>query len=278
MMTVWFVTGASSSLGLEITREALRNGDQVVAAARDPDTVRTALPDAGPALLTVPLDVTDQEGLRAAVRDAVRLFGRIDVLVNNAGQDLLGAVEEASDTEIRAVFETNVFGLLNTTRAVLPILRAQRSGRVLNLSSVGGFVANPGMGVGNATEFAVEGLSEAMRAELAPLGVKVTVVETGFLCSDRFDDCPPMVAGPLPDYTESTGGTRERATDTTRVQPVDPTRAAVVIVAIARATEPPSRLQLGADTVARVEAKLFRVAKELTRWRPIAVLTDCELS
>src|SRR5262249_56717906 len=152
---VWFITGASRGFGLEIARQALERGDAVVATARDPRGVEKSLPGAGASLLSVGLDVTDEQQAQSAVAGAVERFGRIDVLVNNAGRGLLGAVEEASAAEVRAVFDANVFGLLAVTRAVLPVMRAQRSGRVLNISSVGGFVANPGWGVSSAPKFAV---------------------------------------------------------------------------------------------------------------------------
>src|SRR4051812_15304930 len=146
-MSVWFVTGASKGFGAQIVREALARGEQAVATARNPQAVHDAFPDAGDALLVAPLDVADQAQARAAVDAAVEQFGRIDVLVNNAGRGLLGAVEEADDAEVRAIFETNVFGLLAVTRAVLPIMRRQRSGRIFNFSSVGGIAVGEGWGV-----------------------------------------------------------------------------------------------------------------------------------
>jgi NADP-dependent 3-hydroxy acid dehydrogenase YdfG len=166
-VSVWFITGASRGLGAEIAKAALAAGHDVVGTARD----ASAISDAS---LALTLDVTDEAQAKAAVDAAVERFGRIDVLVNNAGRGLLGAVEEATDAAARAVFDTNVFGLLNVTRAVLPVMRAQRSGHVLNMGSVGGFTQGPGWGVYGATKFAVEGLSEAMHAELAPLGVPGT--------------------------------------------------------------------------------------------------------
>jgi NAD(P)-dependent dehydrogenase (short-subunit alcohol dehydrogenase family) len=166
-MNVWLITGAARGLGREIAQQALDRGDSVVATARRPELVTEALPGHGDRLLAVPLDVTDPDQPAAVAQRAVSTFGRIDILVNNAGRGLLGAVEEASPDEVEAVFRTNVFGLLAVTRAVLPVMRAQRSGRILNLSSVGGFAQVAGWGVYGATKFAVEGLSEALRAEVA---------------------------------------------------------------------------------------------------------------
>jgi len=177
-MSVWFVTGASRGFGAGLVTEALARGNQVVAAARRPRGEQSEN------LLPVALDVTDEDQAHAAVAAAVREFGRIDVVVNNAGRGLLGAVEEASDSAARAVFDTNVFGVLNVQRAVLPVLRAQRSGRLIQLSSVGGFTGTPGWGIYAATKFAVEGFSEALAGELKPLGIDVTIVEPGLFRTD----------------------------------------------------------------------------------------------
>ncbi|MER7702447.1 oxidoreductase [Kitasatospora sp. NPDC097605] len=273
-MQVWFITGASRGFGLEIARRALADGDAVVATARDPKAVREALPDAGERLLAVALDVTDEAGVREAVAAAVERFGRIDVLVNNAGRGLVGAVEEASDEEARAVFDTNVFGLLAVSRAVLPVMRRRRSGRVINISSVGGFTAGAGWGVYAGTKFAVEGISEAMRAELLPLGILTTVVEPGVFRTDFLDGSSlHHTRQTIEDYSGSAGQTRDWARQTNHAQPGDPAKAAAAIVALARAEEPPLRLQLGADCVARVEAKLAAVADELAVWRGLSLST-----
>jgi NAD(P)-dependent dehydrogenase (short-subunit alcohol dehydrogenase family) len=169
-MSVWFITGASRGFGIEITRKAVGRGDQVAATARHPEAITQAVPDAGDALLALPLDVTSAGQAAAAVSATVARFGRIDALVNDAGRGLLGAVEEVSDAEARAVFDVNVFGLLTITRAVLPVMREQGAGTIINISSSGGFVGRAGWGVYCATKFAVEGLSESMGHELAPLG------------------------------------------------------------------------------------------------------------
>src|SRR6516165_4468477 len=186
-MTVWFITGASRGFGLEITKVALERGDSVVATARNPQSVIDALPDAGARLLAVELDVHRPAQITAAVDAAIAKFGRIDVLINNAGRGLLGAVEEASDAAVRAVYDTNVFGTLNVLRAVLPTMRDQRGGRVINLSSIGGFAGSAGWGIYNSTKFAVEGFSEALAKEVAPLGILVTIVEPGYFRTDFLD-------------------------------------------------------------------------------------------
>ena len=271
---IWFITGASRGFGLEIARVALDRGDAVVGTARDPGTVEAALPGHGDDLLALPLDVTSEEQAQAAVEAAVERFGRIDVLVNNAGRGLLGAVEEATDADVRAVYETNVFGLLAVTRAALPQLRRQRSGRIVNMSSMGGFSQGPGWGVYGSTKFAVEGLSEALGAELAPLGVGVTIVEPGAFRTDFLDGTSLQhVSRTIDDYDGNVGRMRGWAASSNGAQPGDPVKAAVAIVDAVTAAEPPTRLQLGADAVARVEQKLAHVAAETERWRAVALST-----
>ena len=273
---VWFITGASRGFGLEIARQVIARGDALVATARDPHQVERNLAGNGASALLLALDVTDEKQARATVEKAVARFGRIDVLVNNAGRGLLGAVEEATGEEVRAVFDTNVLGLLTVTRAVLPVMRRQRSGRILNLSSVGGFASSPGWGVYCATKFAVEGLSEALHAELAPLGIAVTVVEPGAFRTDFLDASSlHRVIQEIDDYTAATPGrTRSWADETNHAQLGDPAKAAAAMIMVATSADPPLRLQLGSDCVARVEAKLSQVARELDRWRALALSTD----
>lgn len=275
-MNVWFVTGASRGLGAEVVREALARGHRVAATARDADAIRRAFPDSSDSLLAATVDVTDEREIRAAVDATIARFGRIDVLVNNAGRGLIAAVEEASDTAARAVFDINVFGVLSTQRAVLPILRAQRSGHVINISSVGGFArAAPGWGLYAATKFALEGLSEALHAELAPLGIRVTIVEPGGFRTDFLDSSSLHIEpNVIVDYAATAGATREIPAANNHAQRGDPAKAAAAIVDLTEVDEPPLRIQLGADSVARVEAKLDLVRRELDQWRAVALSTD----
>jgi NAD(P)-dependent dehydrogenase (short-subunit alcohol dehydrogenase family) len=275
-MSVWFVTGAARGFGAEIVRAALARGHQVVAAARHIESIRSTFPDAGGKLLPVSLDVTDEQQAKAAVEAAKAAFGRIDVLVNNAGRGLLGAVEEASDSEVRSVFDANVFGLLAVTRAVAPVLRAQRFGAIVNLSSVGGFAGAPGWGIYAATKFAVEGLSEALHAELAPLGIRVLIVEPGYFRTDFLDSTSlHAAASAIDDYAAGpAGATRTRAAAVNHRQPGDPAKAASAILEIVESGKVPLRIQLGADSVAAVENKLDHVRRELDRWRDLSVGTD----
>jgi len=273
-MSVWFVTGASRGLGAAITREALSRGHQVTATARDADALRRAFAES-PDVLPMAVDVTDERQINAAVEATVERFGRIDVLVNNAGRGQVGAVEEVSDAAARALFELNVFGVLNVLRAALLTLRAQRSGHVINIGSVGGFATAPGVGLYGATKFALEGLSEALRGELAPLGINVTVVEPGGFRTDFLDSSslqiePTVIA----DYAASAGATRETIVTYNHLQRGDPARAAAAIVDVTEIDEPPLRLQLGADSIERIEVKLDLVRRELDQWRSVALSTD----
>lgn len=274
-MSVWFVTGSSRGLGAEIVRAALEKGHQVVATARSADAVLGQFPDAGDRLLALRLDVTDPAGIATAVATAVARFGGIDVLVNNAGRGLLCAVEEADDDAVRAVYETNVFGLLAVQRAVLPLLRRQRSGHVINMSSIAAFGGLAGWGVYASTKYAVEGFSEALHAELAPLGVHVTLVEPGYFRTDFLEPSSlHTVEEPIDDYAATSGAMRQAVPSINQTQQGDPVKGARLIVEMASSTEPPLRLQLGSDTIQAAEAKLDGVRKEMDAWRHIAVTSD----
>lgn len=273
-MKTWFITGASRGFGALIAERALAQGDAVVATARNPASVTERF-GTHPNLLAVALDVTDETQAHAAAKAAVQRFGRIDVLLNNAGFGLLGAVEEASAAEVEAVYRTNVFGLLAVTRAVLPHMRRQRSGHVLNISSVGGYRSGAGFGVYCSTKFAVEGLTEALAEELAPLGIHATVIEPGYFRTD-FLESMSLTTSPLQfdDYAQTAGAVRHAATQISRAQPGDPAKLAEVIVAFVETPKPPVRLPLGSDTVAVIEAKHASDAALLAQWRTVAVSTD----
>lgn len=271
---VWLVTGASRGIGAKIVAAALAHGDAVVATARNAQTVIERF-GAQPGLLAVQLDVTEETQAADVARAAVEHFGRIDVLVNNAGFGLLGAVEEASADEVRRLYETNVFGLLNVTRGVLPFMRQARSGHVINISSVGGFRSGAGFGTYCSTKFAVEGLSEALHAELAPLGVKVTVVEPGYFRTD-FLDGNSLVESPLiiDDYAATSGEVRKLAKVYNQQQPGNPELLAVAMIKLVEAPHPPMRLALGTDTLQAIEAKLAYVKEETAAWRELSASTD----
>jgi NAD(P)-dependent dehydrogenase (short-subunit alcohol dehydrogenase family) len=271
---VWLITGCSKGLGAAIVRAALAAGDCVVATARNPATIAAAATDSPGALMTLPLDVTDTGSIAAAVEAALAGAGRIDVLVNNAGYGLLGGIEEAADDEVRAQFDTNVFGLLAVCRAVLPVMREQRSGHVINVSSVGGFVASPAFGVYNASKFAVESITESIALEAGALGIRATVIEPGSFRTDFNGESVRLTRNPIGDYESTSGAARERAMARHGVQPGDPDRLAAAVLRIVDSADPPLRIQLGADAVAKVEAKLEAVRRDLDAWRDLATGTD----
>lgn len=271
-MKTWFITGASRGFGARIAELALAQGDNVVATARNSKAVIERIGH-HPGLLALALDVSDETQAKAAAQAAIDRFGQLDVLLNNAGVGLLGAVEEASAADVEAVYRTNVFGLLAVTRAVLPYMRAARSGRILNISSIGGYRGGPGFGVYSSTKFAVEGLSEALHAELIPLGIHVTVIEPGYFRTDFLDASSLTVsADPIQDYAATAGAARAAALN--HAQPGDPDKLARIIVDFAGAANPPVRLPLGSDTVAAIEAKHASDAKILSQWREVSVSTD----
>jgi len=273
-MRTWFITGASRGFGSLIAERALRAGDAVIATARNPQDITDRLGEQ-PNLLAVRLDVTREDEAHQAVAAGIKRFGRIDVLINNAGFGVLGAVEETSASETERLFATNVFGLLNVTRAVLPHMRAQRSGRVINISSIGGYQAYMGWGVYGSTKFAVEGITEALHQELAPLGIQATVVEPGFFRTDFLDEQSLIKTRlELADYDETVGKMRAFAEAANHAQPGDPQKFAKAMLALVNAPNPPQRLALGSDTVARIEAKNRLVAQELAEWNELALSTD----
>ncbi|ODU02047.1 MAG: short-chain dehydrogenase/reductase [Pseudonocardia sp. SCN 72-86] len=270
---VWFVTGTSTGFGRLIAQEALAVGDTVVATARDPrslDDLVAAAPDRVRALA---LDVTDPGAVTKAVTKAVDAFGRIDVLVNNAGYGVRGAVEEFTDDELRQVFETNVFGLLAVTRAVLPTMRAQGSGLVIQMSSVGGVTSRLGSTIYASTKFAVEGLSEGLAAEVAPLGIKVVICEPGPFRTD-FAGRSIRFAEPMDAYAPLLGPAHEQFTAENGHQPGDPLAAAKVIVGLAREENPPLRLPMGHAAFTRIREHLTTRLADLDAVAPLGLELD----
>ncbi|WP_036044848.1 oxidoreductase [Paraburkholderia mimosarum] len=271
---VWFITGASRGIGALIAEAALADGNAVVAAGRNVRAIAERLGESS-ALLPVALDVANEAEAKAAVQAAVEKFGRIDVLVNNAGFGLLGAVEESSDKDVRRMYDTNIFGLLNVTRAVLPTMRANRSGHVVNISSIGGYRAAAGFGVYSSTKFAVEGITEALHAELKPLGIQATVVEPGYFRTD-FLDASSLAVAPevIVDYDETSGAVRRKAVQMNHNQPGDPRKLAAALITLVDASNPPLRLALGTDTLAAIAAKNAYVAQETEAWKDLSRSTD----
>ena len=275
-MAVWFITGASAGLGEALAREALAAGHEVVAAARSLARLESALGDVvSGRLLLVELDVTDSVTIATSLAQATARFGRLDVVVNNAGRGFVGAIEEASDSETRAVMETNFFGALAVTRAVLPTLRAQRSGCIVMVSSFGGFT-QPGAGSGiyGATKFALEGASEALRNEVRDLGVRVLVVEPGsFRTSFLEQGSMGVAAASIDDYAGFMDVARERTRAASGTQPGDPMRAAAAIVSVVDSGVDVFRLPLGEDALAAVRAKLEQVQGDVDRVTALGLRT-----
>jgi NAD(P)-dependent dehydrogenase (short-subunit alcohol dehydrogenase family) len=275
---VWMITGASRGFGAEISKAVLASGDKLVATARNTSSLahlENSATGASSRFLAVALDVTDEAQVFDAVQAAIKQFGRIDVLVNSAGYGLLGAVEESSAAEVERLYRTNVFGLLNVTRAVLPIMRKQRAGHSINFSSLGGYSSAPGFGVYCSTKFAVEGITEALHGEVASLGIHVTAVEPGYFRTDFLDTSSLVeTAGRIPDYAATVGKVRESAATHNHQQPGDPAKLGQAIVQLANAAEPPVRLPLGTDTLRRIAEKNAFVQGETEKWRALSVSTD----
>jgi NAD(P)-dependent dehydrogenase (short-subunit alcohol dehydrogenase family) len=266
---IWFITGASSGFGRAFAEHALARGYDVVATARNVAALDTLVATAPERVLAVTLDVTRQAEADAAVQAAIARFGRIDVLINNAGYGVVGAFEETSDAELRAQMETNFFGAMNVIRAALPRLRDQKSGAIVNISSLGGQLSFAGFSAYSATKFAIEGVSEALAQEVAPFGVKVLIVEPGQfrtnLAGAGMRHMPVLEA-----YRAVIAGTREFARSMHGTQEGDPRRAAAAIETVLEAPNTPLRLQLGADAVDAVRSHSEALLKDLAAWEDLA--------
>jgi NAD(P)-dependent dehydrogenase (short-subunit alcohol dehydrogenase family) len=268
---VWFITGASSGFGRALAEAALERGDAVVAAARGTGSLGDLEPEER--VFAVKLDVTDAGQREAAVTKALEEFGRIDVLVNNAGHTQVGAVEETTDEELRALFDLHFFAPAALTRAVLPHMRRQASGAIVQMSSVGGQVTAPGFGAYCATKFALEGLSETLQAEVAGFGIHTLIVEPGAFRTGLFRPGAAYESGKLPEYEETVGPTRAYVRDNHLAQAGDPVKAAQAIITALDADEPPLRLVLGADAIANIESRWQALAEELDAWRSVGEAT-----
>lgn len=263
---VWFITGASSGFGRVLTEYLLEQGAYVAATARDPGQLKDLEQNDPAHMQILQLDVTNDSQIEQSVSDALARFRRVDVLVNNAGYGVLGAIEEVASQQYQAMFDTNFFGLVNVTRRLLPHFREQMAGHIVNISSIGGLIGSAGWGYYNATKFAVEGLSEALAAELAPLGVHVTVVEPGPFRTDFLGRSAVVAQERIPDYEPTAGKAREYFETQSGKQPGDPRRAAEAIVAAVSAPQPPKHLLLGKIALKRFRAHLQQWTEDLDRW------------
>ncbi|WP_238163474.1 oxidoreductase [Kribbella capetownensis] len=262
---VWFVTGASSGFGRAICEEVLSRGDQLVATSRDP----ASLAELADRAIAVRLDVTDPDDARTVMQRAEQDTGGVDVVVNNAGYGHVGAIEELTDDELRRQLDVNLYGVLNVTRAALPYFRSRRSGRFLQMSSLNGIEALPGGAYYTASKFAVEGFSEALAAEVAHLGIGVTIVEPGPHRTSFAQAGSMPSAEPMPEYAESVGEVRQLLAQLDGHQPGDPARAAKAIVDVGSSDDPPLRLPLGAMAHDHIRAKLHRQLDDLEAVAPL---------
>ena len=260
----WLITGATSGFGRTITEAALARGDSVVATSRRTDGLADLADD--DRVLVTRLDVTDAVQRDAAVAAALDRFGRIDVLVNNAGRTQVGAVEETTEDELRFLFDLHFFAPAALTRLVLPTMRAQGSGAIVQMSSVGGQVTAPGFGAYCATKFALEGLSETLQAEVEPFGIRVLIVEPGAFRTGLFRPDAAYLSDEMPEYADTVGPTRAYVRDGHLEQPGDPVKAAAAIVAALDSDEPPLRLVLGEDAIGNIRQRLQGVSAELDAW------------
>ena len=270
----WFITGTSTGFGRILAEEVLKAGGKVIATARNLDKVLDLEETYPGKAKTFALDVTDYAQVASVVAQAAASYGPIDVLVNNAGYGLAGAIEEATEDEFMPMFNTNVFGLIRVTQAFLPHFRKQGSGNILNLSSIGGLVSTPGMGFYNATKYAVEGLSEALAQELTPLGIHVTIIEPGPFRTDFLGRSGAQAATIISDYDKTAGNMRRYFADQNGKQKGDPVRAVRAMMEVVESPNPPLRLILGAAALERFRNKIDSLQKEVAAWENITIGAD----
>jgi NAD(P)-dependent dehydrogenase (short-subunit alcohol dehydrogenase family) len=274
MKKTWFITGCSTGFGRELAVEALAQGYNVVVTARntsDIDDIVSAYPNNS---IAIQLDVTKPDDIVLAVNAATEKFGRIDVLVNNAGIGYFGSIEESEEAAVRRMFEINVFGLAHVTQAVLPIMRKQKSGHILNIASIGGLRSFPGVGFYNATKFAVDGLSESLAKEVAHLGIKVTIVcPSGFRtdwAGRSAEDAPSNIT----DYTDTAIKNKNAIRAYSGNQPGDPLKAAKAMIQVVETENPPMRLLLGAAAIKGIREKLIELKNDVDTWEEVSIGAD----
>ncbi|MCP9752401.1 oxidoreductase [Ferruginibacter sp. HRS2-29] len=274
MKKVWLITGCSTGFGRELSTYLLAQGYPVAVAARKTEDIKDIVEGFPETALSLKLDVTKPAEIKTSVQQALDKFGRIDVLVNNAGIGYFGAVEESEDEAVRNMFEINFFGLANMTKEVLPAMRKQRSGHIVNIASIGGLVSFPAVGFYNATKYAVDGLSEALAKETAPLGIKVTIVAPSGFRTDwagRSANNSPVV---IEDYAATAGANKDSIRGYSGNQPGDPKLAAIAIVKAVESAEPPLRLLLGAAALKGARNKLELLKKDFDTWEETTVGAD----
>ncbi len=271
---VWFITGCSTGFGRELAKLILAKGWKAVVTARKPEQLQDLVDGHEDNALALKLDVTDAEEVKRAVQQAEQKFGQIDVLVNNAGYGYLAAIEEGEDEEVRAMFETNFFGLVSVTNAVLPGMRKRKSGHIVNISSIGGLVSFGATGYYHATKYAVEGLSESLAIEVAPLGIKVLIVEPGPFRTDWSGRSLKESKTVIADYDGTAGERRRQSKKNSGKQVGDPVRGAQAILDVVAAENPPLHLVLGKPALGLGLKKLEAVKKDLDEWKKTTLGAD----
>jgi len=273
MSQVWFITGSSRGIGRALAEAVLAAGHRLVATARNPKQLSDLVDRYGDRARAVALDVTDERAALAAVQSAVDAFSRIDVLVNNAGYGDLASIEDTSLKDFRAQIETNLFGVVNVTKAALPVMRRQGAGHILQFSSVGGRIGPVGRGAYAAAKWGVEGFSEVLSKEVGPLGIKVTIVEPGGFRTD-FAGSSTSIPPDNPAYAGTVGAVARFQREYNGVQPGDPAKAAAALLHVATLAEPPLRLPLGSDAARAVEEAERVRAEADKKWRQLSESTD----
>lgn len=263
---VWFITGCSTGFGRELAKYLLENDYSVAVTARNTDKIQDLVEINKENAIALALDVTDKAQVKEAVAKAEDFFGQIDVLVNNAGFGYFGAVEESEESEVRAMFEANFWGLAEMTRAVLPKMREEKSGTIVNISSIGGLVGFPGVGYYNATKFAVNGFSEALQKEVEPLGIDVIIVEPSGFRTDWAGRSANEAENTISDYAETAGANQAAIRGYSGNQPGDPVRAAKAIVKAVEAENPPKNLLLGKAAFKNANLKIEALKEEFKNW------------
>jgi NAD(P)-dependent dehydrogenase (short-subunit alcohol dehydrogenase family) len=269
---VWFITGTSTGFGRALAEEILKRGERLVATARQPQSLADLERSAPDRVRIAQVDVTKPEEIQKALELGLSAFGQIDVLVNNAGYGLLGAFEESSDEQVRQQFETNVFGVFNVTRAILPMMRKQGHGHILNMSSVAGQTGAPGLGIYDASKFAVEGFSESLAQEVASLGIRVTLIEPGAFRTNWAGRSMEHTS-PIEAYAQTAGYVRQFLSQVNGQQSGDPVRAAQAMIQVVESANPPLHLPLGADSLGAIRAKIEKELQEFQAWESVIVST-----
>jgi NAD(P)-dependent dehydrogenase (short-subunit alcohol dehydrogenase family) len=268
---VWLITGCSTGFGRAFATRALEAGYSVAVASRKKSDIEDIISKFPETSLAVTLDVTKPTEIQSAVKATIERFGQIDVLINNAGIGYFGAIEESEEAEVRRMFEINFFGLANLTKEVLPLMRSQKSGHIINVASIGGLYSFPALGFYNATKYAVDGYSEALSKEVAPLGIKVIIVAPGGFRTDWAGRSANETSGQIADYKDTANATQAWLRSVDGNQAGNPMKAAEAVIKAVESKNPPLRLLLGKDAVEISKEKLASLTKDFTEWESTSV-------